>query len=820
MSNPSHIQMNPNQIPYTLEIKPKSPEFLSSDSIFSIDKDFLNKQISKLLQSENKNENLMIVLKKVTITQEAIIFSLEKKNNNRLIHILKDTNKFLACSIDLLKVSKKYTKEILKHGFSINKEKYNFFAYSKSNLKACSCLFYQEKLEKMPEIMNKFGKFDKFQDISKKAARLSLLFSSSESVLYLKNEQIKVIDDIMIEKVCFSDGCGFISRQMAKEINKKLNFKEDYLPTVYQIRIQGCKGILLLNDEYKGKEIILRNSMIKFEAMPDILNDLIICGYSKPTTYACINQQIIMLLSGLGVKREYFLKKQQEYFDLLFDSKTDVKKTIELLKLLGKSEIIKKIIENDSKITNEMKSIITEEFYRNIKSKEGKNKLRIPLKSSRMIYGAVFDKISKNLKPNQIFLRITTADNKIQVIKGKVIVTKNPCYYVGDIRVMNAIDIEDPLTSCILDCIIFSAKGNVPVGSTMAGSDYDGDQYFVCWDQDLIPKYEKSPYNYPETTLSKLKREKITQEDLIDYFVNYDRFIVGKINNRFIDFANTSNLGVECEECIKLGTELFSKAIDAAKTGEKIRLPDYFNKKIENKETVKHVWVEMNERAEKIFLQELKDEFNMEWNITKEVLLDIINLYVENEYYNDYELFQLIKKWLLKEERGPIDMNFDLFEFIDFGHFNEKQLKEAKEILGVKSEYLKHFFHRSKIISKDIISYNYLNDITASSDLKWRLYYHENINNINFEILKVCLSKFPYCLLALKLDQNVKLLFFFDGIKTIPYKENYLYGEQLVSFMQHTTKSDKFFFIMIIFCVILMIYYKFIKVILKILSYG
>jgi len=26
------------------------------------------------------------------------------------------------------------------------------------------------------------------------------------------------------------------------------------------------------------------------------------------------------------------------------------------------------------------------------------------------------------------------------------------------------------------------------VCTTISGSDYDGDQYFVCWDQNLIPR--------------------------------------------------------------------------------------------------------------------------------------------------------------------------------------------------------------------------------------------------------------------------------------------------------------------------------------------
>ena len=94
--------------------------------------------------------------------------------------------------------------------------------------------------------------------------------------------------------------------------------------------------------------------------------------------------------------------------------------------------------------------------------------------------------------------------------------------------------------------IIFSTEGKIPVATTISGSDYDGDQYFVCWDQNLIPNHEEKPFNYP-MTVAKKKTTKVTQDDLINYFVNFDRTIVGKINNRYLSFATISPEGVRCE---------------------------------------------------------------------------------------------------------------------------------------------------------------------------------------------------------------------------------------------------------------------------------
>jgi hypothetical protein len=39
-----------------------------------------------------------------------------------------------------------------------------------------------------------------------------------------------------------------------------------------------------------------------------------------------------------------------------------------------------------------------------------------------------------------------------------------------------------------LNCIIFPKKGKIPLTSQISGSDLDGDNFFICWDQRLVPK--------------------------------------------------------------------------------------------------------------------------------------------------------------------------------------------------------------------------------------------------------------------------------------------------------------------------------------------
>jgi RNA-dependent RNA polymerase len=150
-------------------------------------------------------------------------------------------------------------------------------------------------------------------------------------------------------------------------------------------------------------------------------------------------------------------------------------------------------------------------------------------------------------------------------IVGKVIVAKNPCYHLGDIRVLKAIKV--PALEHLEEAIIFPVNGKRPHSSEIAGSDLDGDMYFVSWDKELIPPKTVAPCAY--TAASTPSKQNISQSDLINNFVGYNPFTVGKIHRYFNMWADRK--GVNSMECVQL-SELFARAIDAAKTGEEVRV--------------------------------------------------------------------------------------------------------------------------------------------------------------------------------------------------------------------------------------------------------
>ena len=44
--------------------------------------------------------------------------------------------------------------------------------------------------------------------------------------------------------------------------------------------------------------------------------------------------------------------------------------------------------------------------------------------------------------------------------------------------------------------VIIGVPGKRPHSDEIAGSDLDGDKYFVCWDEDLIPPKDTEPTSY------------------------------------------------------------------------------------------------------------------------------------------------------------------------------------------------------------------------------------------------------------------------------------------------------------------------------------
>lgn len=77
----------------------------------------------------------------------------------------------------------------------------------------------------------------------------------------------------------------------------------------------------------------------------------------------------------------------------------------------------------------------------------------------------------------------------------EVMVVRNPCYHPGDIRVLRLVK-DNPRYAHLSDCIVFPTKGPRPHADESSGGDLDGDEFFVSWDKELIPRWRSAPFDY------------------------------------------------------------------------------------------------------------------------------------------------------------------------------------------------------------------------------------------------------------------------------------------------------------------------------------
>ena len=109
----------------------------------------------------------------------------------------------------------------------------------------------------------------------KKQARKGQCFSTTKKLDELSESDITTIPDIIREGFNFTDGCGFISREYAAELSKRL---DRYDLSALQIRLMGAKGMLMVNPDPMSHKIALRESQKKFESKN---YNFEICGINK-----------------------------------------------------------------------------------------------------------------------------------------------------------------------------------------------------------------------------------------------------------------------------------------------------------------------------------------------------------------------------------------------------------------------------------------------------------------------------------------------------------------------------------------------------------
>ncbi|KAJ1657205.1 hypothetical protein IWQ61_003356 [Dispira simplex] len=485
----------------------------------------------------------------------------------------------------------------LRHGIVLCGLHYKFLAFSASQLREQSCWFFAPEKDSPATttplalpleanghrrghpypvtadyIRSWMGDFSGIHIIAKVAARMGQCFSTTSVVRSIHDTDLKVIPDVKANGHVFSDGVGLVSPDVLNHVTRVQYL--DKPPAAFQFRLGGYKGVLAVAPWLtQPNRLCLRPSQNKFPCPHQMLE------FVRPATYTpCfLNRQIIILLNALGIPTEVFLQLLRQTMARYDQCLSNAAQAVDLLKSQsGRHAPSRFAMDAITAGFFQAQDPFVLSFVRCFRSamlKSLKQKARIPIAQGVRLMGVLDEK--GVLQENEIFVQFRdprSSSAKMTIITEYCVITRNPCFHPGDVRVVRAVD--HPELHYLYDVVVFPARGKRDLASQLCGGDLDGDEYTVIWDPVLVPK---DKYTHPVPSMDytpppPLTEDSVTIRHIQRFFVDYiisDN--LGQIANAHLVHADRSPHGVRDPKCLQLA-QLHSLAVDYPKTGRAAEL--------------------------------------------------------------------------------------------------------------------------------------------------------------------------------------------------------------------------------------------------------
>ncbi|PFH51174.1 hypothetical protein AMATHDRAFT_3305 [Amanita thiersii Skay4041] len=517
---------------------------------------------------------------------------------------------------------------VLKEGFTLAGQEFEFLAYSNSALREHAVWFMKpfyhpdkgyvipgnpKRLVNSAFIRDNIGDFrgtDLLRYPSKYAARLGQAFTSTDPSVKLTREQFEEVDDLGTEPYLHTDGVGTISKALSERIWLLLKppGSDKVEPSGYQIRFLGYKGMVSvdrqLDADGQGIEMRLRKSMRKFENSQELTPEVEIAQSFQRPNQCYLNRPLIMLLEDLGVRKDSFMKLQDE---AVADAKT-IHNSIESFRRIlvthsmGHNYHLSHILERLSqkyglklKAQNGMPGLDTP-FLERIRQvamisvlREIKHNARIPVPGSYHLVGVAdegpahinrgndADKVF-TLPEGHIYVCIQESIDKEPVwLEGSCSISRSPVAHPGDVQRVQAIGKPPDDKLCLFaelkNVVVLPSTGSRSLASKLGGGDLDGDQFSIIMHPDLLPTVIRPPANYEPESPFDLGRDSQV-DDICDFIVTYIYSdVIGLVSDRLLIIADQSREGMFDIYCKKLA-RLCSKAVDFPKNGNPVNLEE------------------------------------------------------------------------------------------------------------------------------------------------------------------------------------------------------------------------------------------------------
>ena len=549
-------------------------------------------------------------------------------------------------------------KTAMTEGLQLMGRRYKFLAYSSSQLKECSMWMVVEGDSiNVATVRGWMGDFSMCKTAPKLAARMGQCFSTtvaatkssdrSQSTRLATSDAYPDVPS-SFEDLPHSDGTGLINRSVLMDLVASFpsspHDPEDV--SIVQIRYGGAKGTVVAWDirtvvsspTYANKDVLLRPSMVKFKSE---YNHLEIVGIGKQIPYY-LNRHMIFLLTAQKVPDSVFHELQRTMLDSLDAMLRDPDRAMDMLpRLSGPSSLLTctliRMLSIGKHPEREPFLFSCLHAIRHHHLMNLRKKTRILVEKGAVLMGGLDE---TGLVPEGcVHIQIRTSGlvpekvpkgsgqalkARFKVLTGPVLVAKHPVMHPGDVRMLMAVDI--PELRQHKNVILFSKNGSRPETHKMAGSDLDGDQFAVTWDDRLFVRDWNKSFRASEgggsdgngsigswvssrgdtihegrsptrAAIEALERANFTpmeyddiggaklavaaaleppgssgrENQIVNHFVNFAKNDnLGSLANMWLDYAAKS--GADCQQCLKIA-KLSSIAVDFPKSGIPAQVP-------------------------------------------------------------------------------------------------------------------------------------------------------------------------------------------------------------------------------------------------------
>ena len=533
----------------------------------------------RVLLRDSVPENHFLI-KRVVVTPSRIMpLPATPVSSNRLLRkVANSKQEIIIVSFKDEDMSKLHGVDTLSHvasiltaGIVINNIKYQFLCSSGSQLREHKAYFVaSESYDMVLHIRSSvIPEPSGFASSAKYLARLGMYGTADKHIANVHADSVTWIEDVRSEDGDLTtDGAGKITLQKARELATKLNVE---VPSAFQIRYSGIKGILVCTDEQdpdlNGKDIAFRKSMQKFQNNDE---DLCIVSTSKINELT-LNREVITLLSA--IKSDWLLNKTL----LMYQDNALAKSAKMFMDGLAAQEALKSYMAKTT--IDELKScgfeILNEKYWFTIlqgvyrlQIREILKKANLPIEKGCLLTG-VPDSYGV-LKENEVFVQLKIDGKDKKVVEGPILTYRNPCLHPGDHRRVTGVRAKELMH--LFNVMVLPVKDcKQSLASACSGGDLDGDKFAVIWDADLVPAEEFifPPCDYQTLgTAPPVTRVDVTnQDELANYFTKFmANDSLGRIAHKHLALCDILDDGARHPLAIELAKSQ-SKAVDYPKTG-------------------------------------------------------------------------------------------------------------------------------------------------------------------------------------------------------------------------------------------------------------